>query len=81
MKLCRFVPSDAGSSATAMAPMLPPAPPSPDDGRLAAIVVKGPNQTVFDLSSQFQPDVAEYGVMVPQSFETATLCVMPLQGI
>ena len=63
-----------------MSPILATGPASPDDGRLAAIIVKGPNQTVFDLSSRFQPDVAEYGVMVPQTFEMASLCVKALQG-
>ena len=48
------------------------------DARLRAIVVRSANGTVFDLSSTFRPNVAEYGVAVPPSF--GTLCLLPIQG-
>ncbi len=50
------------------------------DVRLRAIVVRSANGTVYDLSSAFRPDVAEYGVAVPQSFGNGSLCVVPIQG-
>lgn len=50
------------------------------DARLQAIVVRGVNGTVFDLSSAFRPDVANYGVAVPPSFGNGSLCLLPIQG-
>ncbi|CAL8464733.1 g4268 [Coccomyxa elongata] len=49
------------------------------DARLRAIVVRGVNGTVFDLSSAFRPDVANYGVAVPPSFGNGSLCLLPIQ--
>lgn len=42
--------------------------------------MRGPNGTIFDLSSAFHPDVAEYGVAVPPTFRNGTLCLLPMQG-
>lgn len=50
------------------------------DARLRAIVVRSANGTVFDLSSTFRPNVAEYGVAVPPSFGNGSLCLLPIQG-
>ena len=71
---------NSSASVSAIPSAEAPAPQAMDDARLSAIIVRGPKQTVFDLSSDFHPDVAEYGVMVPQSFVTATLCLRTLQG-
>ncbi|KAK9917087.1 hypothetical protein WJX75_000778 [Coccomyxa subellipsoidea] len=49
------------------------------DARLRAIVVRSANGTVFDLSSTFRPNVAEYGVAVPPSFGNGSLCLLPIQ--
>ncbi|KAK9803015.1 hypothetical protein WJX72_000035 [[Myrmecia] bisecta] len=70
--------ADAGA-APRNATALGPAPPAAEDARLGAIIVRGHNGTMFDLSSQFQPDIAEYGMMVPETFNNATLCLRPIQ--
>lgn len=52
----------------------------PNTGWLESILVYGGDGWSLDLSSQFSPDVPEYGVIVPADFESATLCVQPYQG-
>eukprot|EP00884_Botryococcus_braunii_P021518 jgi/Botrbrau1/804/Bobra.0352s0001.1 len=51
-----------------------------DDARLSAILIKGANGSSFDISSSFNPDVAEYGTAVPPDTSSATLCLRPMQG-
>ena len=47
---------------------------------LHGIIVHGPNGTVYDLSSAFNPDVDEYGTSVPPSFVNGSLCILPGNG-
>lgn len=48
--------------------------------RLSALIVKGLNGTVYDLSTNFQADVSQYGVMVTEQSTNATLCVEAAHG-
>ena len=55
-------------------------PASQVNGWLQSLLVLGGGNWTFDLSSQFLPNVSEYGVIVPADFDNATLCVQPYQG-
>ena len=48
--------------------------------QLHGIIVHGPNGTVYDLSSAFNPDVDEYGTSVPPTFVNGSLCILPGTG-
>lgn len=48
--------------------------------QLHGIIVHGPNGTVYDLSSAFNPDVDDYGTSVPPSFVNGSLCILPGNG-
>ena len=48
--------------------------------QLHGIIVHGPNGTVYDLSSAFNPDVDEYGTSVPPTFVNGSLCILPDSG-
>ena len=52
----------------------------PTSAWLKGLVVSGPEDWSFDLSSQFQSNVSDYGVIVPADFENATLCTQPFRG-
>lgn len=49
-------------------------------GWLDSIRVQDSRNWFFDLSSRFQPDVPEYGVILPSKAENASLCLEPKQG-
>lgn len=49
-------------------------------GLLRSILVYGGDGWSLDLSSQFSPDIPEYGVIVPGDASNATLCVQPYEG-
>ena len=51
-----------------------------DHARLSALIIKGRNGTVFDLSPVFQPDVSQYGAMVGANCKDVTLCFDTLIG-
>lgn len=46
---------------------------------LKSMVVSGQGWS-FDLSSQFQSNVSDYGVIVPAELENATLCTLSYRG-
>ena len=50
------------------------------NSRLSALIVKGLNGTVYDLSTDFQADVSQYGVMVTEQSTNATLCIEAAHG-
>lgn len=74
--LCFRPDSDTGESALVPAPTFVPYPLS----RLSALIIKGPNSTVYDLSTSFQADVSQYGMMVTQQAANATLCLQTAHG-
>lgn len=47
---------------------------------MSAIVIKSGNGTIFDFSTSFDPNVAEYGTAVPPDTASAILCLLPMQG-
>lgn len=65
---------------TAVAPAAAPAKSLDDHARLSALIIKGRNGTVFDLSPIFQPDVSQYGAMVGANCKNVTLCFDTLVG-
>ena len=77
---CRITEADAPYRADVNVPP-PQMPPAQEDARLAALVVQGPGGPSYDLSSQFQPDISTYGVMVPTDLANASLCMRPFQGM
>ena len=47
---------------------------------LEYLVVYGGADWSFDLSSQFQASISNYGVIVPAEFDNVTLCTVPFEG-
>ncbi len=47
---------------------------------LKSLVVSTQGGWSYDLSSQFQSNVSDYGVIVPAEFDNATLCTLPFRG-
>ena len=64
----------------AVTPAAAPAKSLDDNARLSALIIKGRNGTVFDLSPIFQPDVSQYGAMVGAMCNNVTLCFDTLVG-
>ena len=52
----------------------------PTSAWLQSMVVSGREDWSFDLSSQFQSNVSDYGVIVPFDFDNATLCTVAFRG-
>ena len=44
------------------------------------MAVTGSNGSAYDLSSNFKPDRADYGAMLPPEASNATLCLQPQEG-
>lgn len=64
----------------AVAPAMAPATSLDDHARLSALIIKGRNGTLFDLSPVFQPDVGQYGAMVGANSKDVMLCFDTLMG-
>ena len=64
----------------AVTPAAAPAKSLDDNARLSALIIKGRNGTVFDLSPIFQPDVSQYGAMIGANCQNVTLCFDTLVG-
>ncbi|KAK9825612.1 hypothetical protein WJX74_010253 [Apatococcus lobatus] len=48
--------------------------------QLSGMAVTGSNGSAYDLSSNFKPDRADYGAMLPPEASNATLCLQPQEG-
>ena len=48
--------------------------------QLSGMAVTGSNGSAYDLSSNFKPERAEYGAMLPPEASNATLCLQPQEG-
>jgi hypothetical protein len=55
-------------------------PESAQDAELRGIVVRANNGALYELSSTFRPDTADYGASVPQTFASGILCLDPEHG-
>lgn len=49
--------------------------------QLSGMAVTNSNGSAYDLSSNFKPDRADYGAMLPPEATSATLCLQPEEGM